>query len=182
MAELNNQITFCTYNANNYNAAKYEITKDLFNKCDFLLLQETWLTEKEFIRKFKNDFPNSECISSSQMDLDEIKPGRPYGGVAICYHTKLKCIVENIPTKLKSICAIKISIGNLSILLVNTYMPCSEKSDAIAKYSEILREIGSLCMKSSTQYLILGGDYNADPSRNDMRTQLFRNFITQEKT
>ena len=181
MAELNNQITFCTYNANNYNAAKYEITKDLFNKCDFLLLQETWLTEKEFIRKFKNDFPNSECISSSQMDLDDIKPGRPYGGVAICYHTKLKCIVENIPTKLKSICAIKISIGNLSILLVNTYMPCSEKSDAIDKYSNILREIGSLCMKSSTQYLILGGDYNADPSRNDMRTQLFKNFITQEK-
>ena len=146
----NNNITFCTYNAHNYDATKYEAIKDMFMNCNFLLLQETWCTEKEFIRKFKNDFPNSECISASQMDLDGIKPGRPYGGVAICYHSNLKCKVENIPTKLKSLCALKINIGQLSILVVNTYMPCSENKEAIDKYSDILRKISSLAMKSST--------------------------------
>ena len=75
-----NQITFCTYNANNYDATKYDFTREMFPKCDFLLLQETWLTENEFIRRFKNEFPASECIAASQMDLDGIKPGRPYGG------------------------------------------------------------------------------------------------------
>ena len=81
---LNRKITFCTYNCNNYDAAKYDFAKEMFSKCDFLLLQETWKTESEFIRNFKNDFPESECISATQMDLDDIKAGRPYGGVAIC--------------------------------------------------------------------------------------------------
>ena len=89
MMVVNNNITLCSYNAKNYDPIKYNIIKELFEKCDFLLLQETWLTEKEFIRKFKNDFSNSECISASKMDLDGIKAGRPYGGVAICYHSSL---------------------------------------------------------------------------------------------
>ena len=78
MAEVNNHITFCFYNLNNYSQIKYELVKEIFNKCSFLLLQETWHVESEFIRKFKNDFPNSECISASKMDLDGIKVGRPY--------------------------------------------------------------------------------------------------------
>ena len=82
----NNHITLCTYNENNYDATKYDFAKEMFPKCDFLLLQETWLTGNEFIRRFKNDFPDSECIAASQIDLDGIKAGRPYGGVAICYH------------------------------------------------------------------------------------------------
>ena len=72
---LDKQITFCTYNSNNYDAAKYDFAKEMFSKCDFLLFQETWKTENEFIRNFKNDFPESECIAASQMDLDGIKAG-----------------------------------------------------------------------------------------------------------
>ena len=67
------------------------LLKKCFLNVIFLLLQETWKTESEFIRNFKNDFPESECIAASQMDLDGIKAGRPYGGVAICYHAGLKC-------------------------------------------------------------------------------------------
>ena len=36
-------------------------------------------------------------------------------------------------------------------------------------------------MKSSTQHLIIAGDFNADPKRNDTRTKLFKTFIAQEK-
>ena len=90
MAEVNNKITFCSYNLNNYSQIKYDLVKEIYKKCNFLLLQETWHCESEFIRKFKNDFPNSECISASKMDLDGIKTGRPYGGTAICYHSHLK--------------------------------------------------------------------------------------------
>ena len=177
---LDKQITFCTYNSNNYDAAKYDFAKEMFSKCDFLLLQETWKTENEFIRKFKNDFPESECIAASQMDLDGIKVGRPYGGVAICYHAGLKCKIERVPSESKNICALKISFEPFSILLVNAYMPCSENIDALDKYTNILEEISSLCIKSATQHLILAGDWNADPSRNDRRTTLFKNFIEQE--
>ena len=152
----------------------------MFSKCDFLLLQETWKREKEFITNFKKDFPESECIAASQMDLDGIKAGRPYGGVAICYHASLKCKIVKIPSDSKSICALKISIDEISILLINVYMPCSENNEALDKYTNILEEISSLCIKSATQHLIIAGDYNADPSRNDRRTTLFKNFISQE--
>ena len=152
----------------------------MFPKCDFLLLQETWKTESEFIRIFKKDFPNSECIAASQMDLDGIKPGRPYGGVAICYHSSLKCKIETISTNSKSICALKLGIDQISILLVNVYMPCSDNNDALEKYMNILDEIRALCTKSATQHLIIAGDWNADPIRNDRRTSFFNTFIAQE--
>ena len=108
------------------------------------------------------------------MDLDGIKPGRPYGGIAICYHTNLKCKIVPIQTISKSICAVKISIDQFSILLVNVYMPCSDDIDAIEKYRSILEEISSICFNSNTQHLILAGDWNADPNRNDVRTTVSR--------
>ena len=180
VAPLNKKITFCTYNSYNYDAVKYDFAKQMFTKCDFLLLQETWKRENEFITNFKKDFPESECIAASQMDLDGIKAGRPYGGVAICYHGSLKCKIVKIPSISKSICALKITIDEINILLINVYMPCSENNEAIDKYTNILEEISSLCIKSATQHLIIAGDYNADPSRNDRRTTLFKNFIIQE--
>ena len=180
MMVANNNIKLCSYNAKNYDPIKYNIIKELFDKCDFLLLQETWLNEKEFIRKFKNDFSNSECISASKMDLDGIKAGRPYGGVAICYHSYLKCQIEYITTNSKSICALKININDISFMLVNVYMPSSDKMEALEEYTTILQEVSSICIQSSTQHLILGGDWNADIARNDQRTKLFKDFISDE--
>ena len=78
MAGVNNHMTFCSYNLYNYSQIKYDFVKEIFNKSSFILLQETWHCENEFILKFKNDFPNSECISASKMDLDGIKVGCPY--------------------------------------------------------------------------------------------------------
>ena len=174
------QITFCSYNVKHYDTIKYDAVKELFDKCTFLLLQETWLAEDEFIRKFKNDFPNSECISTNKMDLKEIVQGRRYGGVSICHHANIKCSVESLKTISKCICAQIISISNISILLINVYMPSSDNRDKLDEYSDILEEIKILCLNSTTQYIILGGDWNADISRHDGRTKLFKEFIAQE--
>ena len=40
--------------------------------------------------------------------------------------------------------------------------------------------MSSICFKSSTNYLIIGGDWNADPVRKDGRTNLFKDFIDNE--
>ena len=174
------QIKFCSYNVKNYDDIKYDAVKSLFQICNFLLIQETWLSENEFIRRFKIDFPNSECISSNKMDLKDIGPGRRYGGVGICYHSNMNCKVENIKTNSKSICALNITISNIDLLLINVYMPCSDNRDKLDEYLDILNEVSSICLKSTTQHIILGGDWNSDPSRNDGRTKLLREFILQE--
>ena len=59
-------------------------------------------------------------------------------------------------------------------------MPSSDKREAIDEYSVILQEVSSICIKSTTQYIILGGDWNADMSKNNMRTNLFKDFISDE--
>ena len=186
--ELNNQITFCSYNINHYDDIKDahgdeedpSALETLFYNCTFLILQETWLTEDGFIRKFKNHFPDSECITANKMEFNDIKRGRPYGGVSICYHSNIKCNVEIIPTISKSICAQKITIDNVSILLINVYMPSSDNRDSLDEYYAILQEISTICIKSETDILIIGGDWNADPKRNDGRTKLFKEFISNE--
>ena len=60
-------LTFGTYNVKNYyDPVAYQTVKDIFSKCSFLLLQETWLHEQEFINKFKADFDDVECISANK--------------------------------------------------------------------------------------------------------------------
>ena len=108
MEGLNNQnstskINFCSYNVKHYDDTKYDAIKSIFQKNTILLVQETWLTENEFIKRFKKDFPNSECISASKMDNNNTRVGRPYGGVGICYHSNINCKVGNIITTSKSI-------------------------------------------------------------------------------
>ena len=87
----NDLITLNSYNVKEYSDRSYETVKTLFKNSTCLLIQETWLAETEFIAKFKNDFPKSECISANKMDNVVRKAGRPYGGVGICYHSNIKC-------------------------------------------------------------------------------------------
>ena len=83
-------LTFGTYNVKNYkDPVAYQTVKDIFAKCSFLLLQETWLHEQEFINKFKTDFDDAECISANKFDLGGINADTTIrGGIGICYHTK----------------------------------------------------------------------------------------------
>ena len=83
----------------------------------------------------KNQFPESEYISASKMDDDDIRLGGPSGAVSICYNSKLKCNVDTITTRSKSICAQTICTEGLSILLINVYMPCSNNKDKLDEYS-----------------------------------------------
>ena len=176
----NGNISLCTYNVKRYGKTKYDAINEIFHKNTFLLIQETWLSDVEFMRQFKVHFPGTECISTNKMDTGEIRAGRPYGGVGICYHNDIKCKIENVASTSKCICALTICIGELCILLINVYMPSSDNRDDLDEYSNILEEINIICIKTATPHIIIGGDWNADLSRNYGRSKLFKDFITQE--
>ena len=82
---------------------------------------------------------------------------------------------------MRSIGAKIITIEDMRLLLINVYMPCDDDMDTLEEYSSILREISGICIKSLTPMIIIGGDWNADPIRNDERTKLFKEFIKHEK-
>ena len=74
-----NNIKFTSYNIKGFGADKYETVKDLLDKCDFLLLQETWKYEQSFIDIINNEFPGYDCVVKSSMNEHIPLIGRPSG-------------------------------------------------------------------------------------------------------
>ena len=105
-----------------------------------MLLQETWLNDNAFSSRFRDEISKKGvCVSANKMDLSK------KGGVSICYHLNVGNKVETIPTNSKCICAQKIIIGEISLLLINVYMPCTDTVDDLDKYSNILLVPSLLC-------------------------------------
>ena len=72
-----NKTSFCTFNIKGYDSVAAAAIKEIMPKCSFLLLQETWQYEQDFISNFKRnlkDYPY-ECISGNKNDLKEINVG-----------------------------------------------------------------------------------------------------------
>ena len=110
-----------------------------------------------------------------------MKVGNVRGGTSICYHSNTNCVIETIPSKSKSFCAQKINIDQISILLINVYMPCSDDQESLEEYFNILLEIKTICFLNSSDFIVMGGDWNADPIRKDKRTAMFKDFIKNQK-
>ena len=63
--------SFCTFNIKGYDSVAAAAIKEIMPKCSFLLLQETWQYEQDFIHNFKKDFKHFpyECIAANKNDL-----------------------------------------------------------------------------------------------------------------
>ena len=177
------KMSFCTFNIKGYDSVAAEAIEEIMPKCSFLLLQETWQYEQDFINNFKKDFKKFpyECIAANKNDLKEIKVGKASGGTSICYHSNRNCTVETIPTKSKCFCAQKIKIGQVSLLLINVYMPCSNEKEALEEYSKILLEVSSICLLSMVDHIIIGGDWNADPCRYYGKKNIFQRIHKKQE-
>ncbi len=137
--------------------------KQLCDKCDVLLLQETWLldTELQVLSNIHKEF-YSKGISA--MDTSNgIITGRPYGGLAILWRktigsTAVPCLYDD-----ERIMGLQITGSNAKLLLINTYLPCSS-TDNLDEYAMYLSKLDSIIMASDTVYNMVLGDFNADTS------------------
>ena len=95
-----------SYNCKGFNVSKVPFIKSLLERCDILLLQETWRfsSQLSIFSKFFNDF---ESHSICGMDESVIVSGRPYGGVTMLYR-QLQKAVETIWLESRRVCAIKL--------------------------------------------------------------------------
>lgn len=119
-------LSLVSYNSNGFGAGKPEYVKHLLSKHDFVLIQEHWLQEGQF------DVLNiqSSCVHAvSGMDTSDLLHGRGYGGLAILWGKNLSCPVSPIVTLSRRLCAVKISLDSLTLLLFNVYMPCDTLYD-----------------------------------------------------
>ena len=164
-----------SFNCKGFKQRNYSYLKNVFDKVDFLFLQETWLYDYES-DIISTQLPNSHFIAVSGMNSQEIRDGRPFSGTAIAWKNNPLYKVTKIDTLSNRLCACKLESSNYNILLLNVYMPvnCSNNSEL---FIEILHEIISICLMNESYHVILGGDFNCEFDKGDARSRLLTEFL-----
>ena len=130
---------------------------------DIVLVQEHWYMASE-LYNLENMLNDVRVIGISGMDESVLLQGRPHGGCAIIYNTRLKCSVVPIQLDSKRCMAAIISLHESKLLLINVYMPCDQNQyDAV--YDDVLYDINMLIQTHSIDHILIGGDLNTDITR-----------------
>ena len=174
-----NVFKIVSYNCKHFRdkGPKFDFINQLFISCDILMLQEHCLYESEFTKLSKIG-NGSGVEATSAMDEHVFRAGRPYGGCAIIWNPKLKGKVKTIPTNNKRLCAITVTFDDISFLFVNVYMPCDGRDTGSVLYKSILHDVVRLVNSTNTTYVVFGGDFNTDTSRQSSHVNEFNSFVS----
>lgn len=168
-----------SYNCKHFSASKLPFITELYNECTFLLLQEHCLFESRF-DEFCSISKDISYCGCSAMNENQILTGRPYGGCAILWKSNLDFTITRIECTSKRICGVLVTYNeNISILILNTYMPCDERCAGtnLEEYAEVIEEVECIIHKLDCTYVIFGGDFNVDFRRRSPHTDLLSRFI-----
>ena len=170
-------VTCISYNCSYANDVKLPFLKELFEQCDFLMLQEHGLYKSQF-QWFDNIQNGIGKHGESAMDENQLLRGRPHGGVAILWNPKLKSKITPISCSSPRLCAVSAEFDSQKVLIICVYMPCDDRchDQNIVEYSQILNDIEILCNSINVDSVWIGGDFNTDLSRMNMQTNTLNNF------
>ncbi|ELT97282.1 hypothetical protein CAPTEDRAFT_199341 [Capitella teleta] len=111
------------------------------------------------------------------MPDDEMLLGRPYGGVAIMWRKTLCSQVVPIHSASKRVCVVKayISECNLSIVIINCYMPCDSHSRISFKdvFLGAMDCVECILAQHADCSVVLAGDMNLDLGRDNAHDVYF---------
>jgi len=135
---------------------------------DFILLQETWLSDFNCHRAnlISNDF---EIFHSSAMEeklRSGILSGRPFGGTAILSRKKFAGRVSLVNTFNPRITAICLHFtGHPDMLICSVYMPYNDRSaHQLGEYESTIGSLQAVINSHLGCSVLIGGDWNLDKS------------------
>ena len=177
-----------SYNCKNFGGCHSDLKKsfisELFNNCDFLLLQEHWLYTSQF-HMFDDIGANKTILYNgiSAMDSEVFRQGRPHGGCVIIWSADIKynvCKVNVISNRF--VCVSVTFEGGAKVLLFNVYMPTDDRNDGenLSTYQDVLAEISHICNNEDAQFVIVAGDFNTDMERRTMFVNELAQFCGNE--
>ena len=177
-----NILAITSYNCKSFGDDKLNVIRKLMKYSTFVLLQEHWQYERQFIEKVNANILNVDCIVSSPMDENIPRVGRGKGGVAILWNNNFNGKIKKIQCNSKRLCAIEVTLENLKFILVNVYMPTDPGlgNYDILDFKEVLNEITIILLNAGTDNFILGGDWNSDISRDTVQSKAFLSFIREQ--
>ena len=180
---MEGNLRIVSFNCAGFKYRNFGYLKEIFNICDILLLQETWLYNFE-CSEFIKVLPNCQYHAISTMDESEVgRVGRPYGGCAILWHSDLALTFIPIRTMSTRICSVQVKSSNFSFVIINVYMPCDDNKNVnVYMYGDVLSEVSSIIsLYDDDNEIIIGGDMNVDYSRTDsLNLSLMKQFVTEE--
>ncbi len=158
-----------TYNSQGTGISRILTLKDLCQDHDIVLVQEHWLHSSQ-LNVFEHNLPDMCVHSVSAITDTNILVGRPHGGVACLWKKTLKAKVTPVATNNNRLCAIKIEMIHITLLIICLYMPCDTNichSNTANVYRDVLQCVKDLCDTEHVDQIILGGDLNTDRSRHN---------------
>ncbi len=178
MADSN--LCIISYNSRGFNASKRDFLHNLsrvagchtiiFNQENFLLKNNGYIARKVL--------PDHHVIlnPATKDDLE----GRPKNGMFIAVPKCLKEKVKEVPVKSKRIQSIRVTLEDRTFLLINSYFPTDPRVD----FDEnnlllLLSEIEDIIETSTFDHFVLGGDINADFTRNTKFVRIIEEFINK---
>ena len=155
--------------------------RQLFDCCDFMMLQEHGLYKSQF--GWFDKLGDNVCKhGASAMDETKILKGRPNGGVAIVWKSSIKAKVSIVDFESDRVCAINVNLNGTSTLIICVYMPCDDNrpNHNMVEYNKVLSDIKLICDSSDAQQVILAGDFNTDLGRNSYCTHALNEYVSEE--
>ena len=117
------------------------------------------------ISLLQTDFKNHVVFAKSCITENKLLQGRPYGGCGIFICKSFPCISNMVETNCDRICAVLSEFTSFTILFISVYMPCDTYNNTY-EFNSVLSVIQALQAKYNPVYMICGGDFNTDLSRN----------------
>ena len=156
-----NKLRVCSYNCKNIQTS-IGIVQDLCSHHDVILLQEHWLCKDDLssLAIIHTDFAGHGI---SAMENDKLLTGRPYGGVAILWRKSLGVIYKVLDFDDSRITGIQFDFDSNPVIFLSVYLPY-ECSDNFDEYMHYISRIGDIIESSSSPYIYVSGDYNANLS------------------
>jgi exonuclease III len=156
---MKNSIRIASFNCRNAKSSLRELQL-LCKVNDVILLQETWLLEREYslLNNISTDF-----YAKGTYDMNpsaELLRGRPYGGMAILWRKSIANICSLIPSE-DRIMGINIGTPAKSVVVLNVYLPYDTGSNT-DEYLFYLGKIDNMINGASSPYVFILGDYNAN--------------------
>ena len=102
-------------------------------------------------------------------------PGPVWHGVAIGWHDSISSLVTPLESSCDRFCGIRISTGNMSLLLVSLYAPTHGKDDDFLECMDFLSQF-LLINLSETDKLVIGADSNCSEKSSGKRKKAWRMF------
>jgi len=151
---------------------------------DILLLQETWLLNKDLSKLNHLHSGYQGRGVSGVLENGEILRGRPYGGLAVVYSKSLASAIHTSNTGSARVYEAVLTLQDKTkVLLINVYLPCDNR--LINTVDPMLQECYDVieqCIEAfDGEHIIIAGDFNVDRTQNNAHSNLLNEFVSLKR-